>query len=156
MSNQIYESVEKLVLPILEEENLELVDIEFEKEGKNWFLRVFIDSDTGVDLDDCTKVSEQLSEMLDKKDPIEQAYYLEVSSPGAERPLKKKKDVEKAVGNNIYVTTYAPVDGEKVFEGTLVSFEDEVLKVEVKVKTRLVTYEIPYSQVAKARLAVAF
>jgi ribosome maturation factor RimP len=156
MSNQIYESVEKLVLPILEEENLELVDIEFEKEGKNWFLRVFIDSDSGVDLDDCTKVSEQLSEMLDKKDPIDQAYYLEVSSPGAERPLKKKKDVEKAVGNNIYVTTYAPVDGEKVFEGTLVSFEDEVLKVEVKVKTRLVTYEIPYSQVAKARLAVAF
>ncbi|PTL39623.1 ribosome maturation factor RimP [Alkalicoccus saliphilus] len=156
MSNQIYESVEKLVLPILEEENLELVDIEFEKEGKNWFLRVFIDSDNGVDLDDCTKVSEQLSEMLDKKDPIEQAYYLEVSSPGAERPLKKKKDVEKAVGSNIYVTTYAPVEGEKAFEGTLASFEDDVLKMEVKVKTRVVVYEIPYSQVAKARLAVAF
>ncbi|TVP84228.1 MAG: ribosome maturation factor RimP [Alkalicoccus sp.] len=156
MSNQIYESVEKLVLPILEEENLELVDIEFDKEGKNWFLRVFIDSANGVDLDDCTKVSEQLSEMLDKKDPIEQAYYLEVSSPGAERPLKKKKDIEKAVGSNIYVTTYAPVDGEKVFEGTLVSFEDDVLKMEVKVKTRVVAYEIPYSQVAKARLAVAF
>lgn len=156
MSEQIYEAVEKLLQPILIQEELELVDIEFKKEGKNWFLRVFIDSDAGVDLDDCTKVSEELSEKLDKEDPIEQAYYLEVSSPGAERPLKKKKDLEKAVGSNVYVTTYAPIDGEKAFEGKLASFENETLKVEVKVKTRVITHEIPYSQVAKARLAVAF
>ncbi|SDN29274.1 ribosome maturation factor RimP [Alkalicoccus daliensis] len=156
MSQQVYQSVETIVTPILEELSLELVDIEFKKEGKNWFLRVFIDSDSGVDLDDCTKVSEQLSERLDAEDPIEQAYYLEVSSPGAERPLKKKQDIEKAVGKHVHVTTYAPVDGEKAIEGKLASFEDEVLKIEVKVKTRIKEYEIPYSQVAKARLAVVF
>jgi ribosome maturation factor RimP len=156
MSKNVYDKVEALAAPILETQELELVDIEFKKEGTNWFLRVFIDSDTGVDLDDCTAVSEKLSEVLDKEDPIEQAYYLEVSSPGAERPLKKEKDIEKAVGKNVYVSTYGPVDGEKAFEGILTSFENKMLTIDVKVKTRVVTYKIPYSQVAKARLAVAF
>lgn len=156
MSQNVYDSVEIIVNPILEELSLELVDIEFKKEGKNWFLRVFIDSDSGVDLEDCTKVSERLSEKLDKEDPISQAYYLEVSSPGAERPLKKKQDISKAVGKNVYVTTYAPIEGEKAFEGKLVSFNEEILTIEYKIKTRVKTLEIPYSQVAKARLAVVF
>ncbi|ADC51989.1 hypothetical protein BpOF4_19750 [Alkalihalophilus pseudofirmus OF4] len=156
MSKKVTDIVAELVTPLLDELNLELVDVEFKKEGPNWFLRVFIDSDTGVDLEDCGKVSEQLSEKLDEMDPIPQAYFLEVSSPGAERPLKKVKDLEKAVGKNVHVTTYEPVDGEKAFEGMLQSFDGEVLTIEVKIKTRKKSYEIPYDKVANARLAIIF
>jgi ribosome maturation factor RimP len=156
LSKKVTDIVAELVTPLLDELNLELVDVEFKKEGPNWFLRVFIDSDTGVDLEDCGKVSEQLSEKLDEMDPIPQAYFLEVSSPGAERPLKKVKDLEKAVGKNVHVTTYEPVDGEKAFEGMLQSFDGEVLTIEVKIKTRKKSYEIPYDKVANARLAIIF
>ncbi|GAE36068.1 ribosome maturation factor RimP [Halalkalibacter akibai] len=156
MSKKATEITTELVLPILEELHLELVDVEFKKEGPNWFLRVFIDSEKGVDLEDCGQVSERLSEKLDDLDPIPQAYFLEVSSPGAERPLKKEKDLQKAVGKNVHITTYEPIDGEKAFEGQLTSFDGEVLQVEVKVKTRKKLYSIPYEKVANARLAIIF
>ncbi|MFA9558045.1 ribosome maturation factor RimP [Evansella sp. AB-rgal1] len=156
MSGNVREATESLVTPILDELSLELVDIEFKKEGKSWFLRVYIDRDGGVDLDDCTNVSERLSEILDKQDPIEQMYYLEVSSPGAERPLKKEQDVKRAVGKHINITTYAPIDGEKTFEGKLVNFDGSILTMELKVKTRTKQIQIPYDKVAKARLAVVF
>jgi ribosome maturation factor RimP len=156
MAESIQSTVEQLVQPILEELSLELVDVEFQKEGKSWFLRVYIDSDNGVDLDDCTSVSERVSELLDEHDPIEQAYYLEVSSPGAERPLKKEKDLENAIGKNVFITTYAPINGEKAFEGKLAQFDGETLTIETKLKTRIVPVNIPYNKVAKARLAVVF
>ncbi|SER59843.1 ribosome maturation factor RimP [Salipaludibacillus aurantiacus] len=156
MSGGIQSKVEQLAHPIVEELSLELVDVEFEKEGKNWFLRVYIDGDNGVDLDDCTAVSERLSESLDEHDPIEQAYYLEVSSPGAERPLKKEKDIENAVGKNVYVTTYAPINGDKAFEGKLAQFDGTTLVIETEDKTRTVPVSVPYDKVAKARLAVVF
>ncbi|PYZ93108.1 ribosome maturation factor RimP [Salipaludibacillus keqinensis] len=156
MSDNVQSRVEQLVVPILDELSLELVDVEFQKEGKNWFLRVYIDKNQGVDLDDCTTVSERLSEALDNHDPIEQAYYLEVSSPGAERPLKKEKDFEAAVGKHVHVTTYAPINGEKAFEGKLSNFDGTDLTIEIKVKTRIVTETIPFDKVAKARLAIAF
>ncbi|WP_280768941.1 ribosome maturation factor RimP [Salipaludibacillus daqingensis] len=159
MSDNVQERVERLAIPIVEDLSLELVDVEFKKEGHNWYLRVYIDrdqDDQGVDLDDCASVSEKLSEALDNHDPIEQAYYLEVSSPGAERPLKKEKDVYSAVGKNVHVTTYAPIDGEKAFEGKLTDFDGTTLTIETKVKTRVVTKSIPYDKVAKARLAIVF
>ncbi|MCR6111081.1 ribosome maturation factor RimP [Bacillus sp. A301a_S52] len=156
MAESIQSTVEQLVQPVLEELSLELVDVEFQKEGKSWFLRVYIDGDGGVDLDDCTSVSERLSELLDEHDPIEQAYYLEVSSPGAERPLKKEKDMENAIGKNVFITTYAPINGEKAFEGKLAQFDGETLTIETKIKTRIVPVNIPYNKVAKARLAVVF
>ncbi|UCZ51688.1 ribosome maturation factor RimP [Bacillus shivajii] len=156
MAGNAKEKTEQLVTPILDELSLELVEVEFKKEGKSWFLRVYIDGENGVDLDDCTKVSERLSEALDQSDPIEQAYYLEVSSPGAERPLKKEKDFQKAIGKNVNVTTYAPIDGEKTFEGKLVDFNGEALTVEMTIKTRKKEVNIPYDKVAKARLAVVF
>ncbi len=156
MSKKVTTTVEDLVTPILTELQLELVDVEFKKEGKNWFLRVFIDSDTGVDIEDCGIVSERLSELLDEHDPIPQAYFLEVSSPGAERPLKKQKDIEKALGKNVYVTTYEPIDGEKAFEGKLVTFDGQQLIIATKQKTRTVEVTIPYEKVASARLAVVF
>lgn len=156
MSSKVTAMTEELVLPILSEMQLELVDIEFKKEGKNWFLRVFIDSDKGVDIEDCGTVSEKLSEILDQKDPIPQAYFLEVSSPGAERPLKKETDVKKAVGKNIYVTTYEPFNGEKSFEGMLLAFDGIELTIATKQKTRTVEVTIPYEKIASARLAVVF
>lgn len=88
--SKITDIVTELVQPILVDLHLELVDIEYVKEGKNWFLRLFIDKDTGVDIEECGLVSERLSEKLDEIDPIPHNYFLEVSSPGAERPLKKK------------------------------------------------------------------
>ncbi len=102
MSKKVTNLTAELVAPILDELALELADVEFKKEGPNWFLRVFIDSESGVDLEDCSTVSERLSEKLDELDPISQAYFLEVSSPGAERPLKKAEDIQKSIGKNVF------------------------------------------------------
>ncbi|SDY70658.1 ribosome maturation factor RimP [Evansella caseinilytica] len=156
MAGNVREIVEDLVSPILNELALELVDVEFKKEGKSWFLRVFIDSENGVDLDDCTVVSERLSDVLDKEDPIEQAYYLEVSSPGAERPLKKETDYARAVGKHVHLTTYAPIDGEKIMEGKLLDYDGEALTIEISIKTRKKQLKVPMDKIAKARLAVTF
>ncbi|MCM3704159.1 MULTISPECIES: ribosome maturation factor RimP [Cytobacillus] len=154
--SKVTETVEQLVTPIVDELNLELVDIEYVKEGKDWFLRVFIDKETGVDIEECGMVSEKLSEKLDAEDPIPYNYFLEVSSPGAERPLKKDSDFIKAVGKNVYIKTYEPIDGEKTFEGVLTQFDGETVTVEMKIKTRKKNIEIPYEKVANARLAVVF
>jgi len=156
MSKKVTEIVEQLVTPILEDMNLELVDIEYVKEGSNWFLRLFIDSETGIDIEECGVVSERLSEKLDALDPIQHNYFLEVSSPGAERPLKKEADIKKAIGKQVHIKTYEPINGEKVFEGVLTDFDGQTLFVTVTIKTRKKQIEIPYDKVAKARLAVIF
>lgn len=152
MSTHIKSTVEELVRPFLDENGFELVDIEYVKEGGNWFLRVYVDKEGGIDIDDCGRISEYLSARLDEKDPIEAAYFLEVSSPGAERPLKKAQDFHKAVGDYVFLTTYEPVDGLKEFEGTLASFDEETVVVEIGKKK----HSIPYAKVASARLAIQF
>lgn len=144
--------VEQMVQPYLDEHNFELVDVEYVKEGSNYFLRVFVDKEGGIDIDDCGMISEYLSQKLDENDPIPEAYFLEVSSPGAERPLKKKEDVAKAVGKDVFVTVYEQVEGQKEFEGRLLSFEDDVLVISAGKKE----YSIPYAKVASARLAIIF
>jgi ribosome maturation factor RimP len=154
--SKVIEVVEQIVEPIVNDLNLELVDIEYVKEGKSWFLRVYIDKDQGIDIEECGIVSEKLSEKLDELDPIPYNYFLEVSSPGAERPLKKQKDYEKAIGKNVHIKTYEPIDGEKTFEGVLTNFTVDTVTVEVKIKTRKKTIEIPIEKVASARLAVTF
>jgi len=153
--SEIVKTTEKLVEPILEERGLDLVDVEYVKEGKNWFLRVYIDKEGGVDIDECGIVSEQLGEKLDERDPINGAYFLEVSSPGVERPLKSKADFEKNVGSNVYIKLYEPINGEKEYEGILTEFTDETAIVVYRVKTREKQAEIPYEKIAKARLAVS-
>lgn len=153
MSGSIKSIVTELVEPMLETEGYELVDVEYTKEGKNWFLRVFVDKDGGIDIDDCSKVSEYLSAKLDEVDPIPDSYFLEVSSPGAERPLKKVEDFIKSVGKHVYVTTYEPFEGLKEFEGLLQSFsEDKQLTIQIDKKT----YILPLDKVASARLAIVF
>ncbi|MBM4763929.1 ribosome maturation factor RimP [Bacillus sp. B15-48] len=154
--SKVTEVVEELLTPIVTELELELVDIEYVKEGKNWFLRIYIDKDSGVDIEECGIVSERLSEKLDSLDPIPHNYFLEVSSPGAERPLKKEKDYQKAIGKNVHIKTYEPIDGEKIFEGALTAFDGETVTLEVKIKTRKKTVVLPFDKVASARLAVTF
>nr|WP_309099378.1 ribosome maturation factor RimP [Fredinandcohnia onubensis] len=156
MSKKVTQIVEELVIPIVTDLQMELVDVEYVKEGKDWFLRVFIDSEKGVDIEDCGLVSEKLSEKLDEVDPIPYNYFLEVSSPGAERPLKKDSDFEKAIGKQVYVKTYEPIDGEKIFEGELTSFDGKLVTINVMVKTRKKSVEIPYEKISNARLAVTF
>jgi ribosome maturation factor RimP len=145
-------------MPILDKEKFELVEVEFVKEGKNWFLRVFIDKPGGIDLEECVLVSEQLSEKLDAADPdpIPQEYFLEVSSPGAERPLKKESDYEAAVGNYINVSLYQPLDAEKQYQGTLLSLTKDELVLKIRIKTREKELVIDRKNVAKARLAIQF
>lgn len=155
--SKITEEVEQLAVPITEELGLELVDVEFVKEGRDWFLRVYVDTPEGnIDIDQCAAVSEKLSEELDRTDPIPQNYFLEVSSPGAERPLKKEEDFEKAVGQYVFIKTYEPIDGQKEFEGYLLGYGPDQAKVEVRVKTRKVLVEIDTSKIAFARLAIDF
>lgn len=155
--SKITEQVEELALPIIEELKLELVDIEFVKEGRNWFLRVYVDNpEAPIDIEQCAVISEKLSEELDRVDPIEQNYFLEVSSPGAERPLKKEKDFEKALGSFIYIKTYEPIEDEKEFEGYLMSFDEQQVTIEIKIKTRRKTLVIDRSKIAVIRLAIDF
>jgi ribosome maturation factor RimP len=154
--SKVTEVVADLVSPIVTAAGLELVDIEYVKEGREWFLRVYIDKEAGVDIEECGLVSEKLSEKLDELDPIPHNYFLEVSSPGAERPLKKEKDFEKAIGKTVFIKTYEAIDGDKTFEGTLLEFKNQTVKVEIKIKTRKKIIEIPYEKIASARLAVTF
>ncbi|MGX7244260.1 ribosome maturation factor RimP [Enterococcus quebecensis] len=156
--SSVVETVTELVTPILEKQNFELVEVEFVKEGRDWFLRVFIDKEGGIDILDCALVSEQLDEKLDAvdPDPIPQAYFLEVSSPGAERPLKKESDYEQAVGEYIHISLYQSVDGEKQFEGTLKTLDKDQLTLTVKIKTRVKDYTFERKNIAKARLAIQF
>ncbi|HJF30506.1 MAG TPA: ribosome maturation factor RimP [Sporosarcina psychrophila] len=156
MSN-ITEEVTKLVSPIVEELELELVDVEFLKEGRDWFLRVYIDTPNGpIDIDQCAQVSEKLSEELDRTDPIPQNYFLEVSSPGAERPLKKEEDFQKAIGQFVFIKTYELIDGMKEFEGYLLSYGPDAAEVEIRIKTRKLTVVIDKEKIALARLAIDF
>ncbi|HLS61415.1 MAG TPA: ribosome maturation factor RimP [Virgibacillus sp.] len=155
MSSNVRETTERLIMPILDEKNFELVDVEYVKEGPDWFLRVYIDKAGGINIEECGLVSGELSDKLDKADIIPGHYFLEVSSPGVERPLKTKKDFKANVDHNIYVTLYVHIDGEKEYEGILIDFTDDVATIEYKVKTRTKQVEIPYDKIAKARLAVA-
>ena len=156
MSTKTTQIVSKLAAPIIEEKEMELVDVEFKKEGQNWFLRVYIDKDGGVDLEDCSDISNVLSQLLDEQDPIPQAYFLEVSSPGAERPLKKERDFKAAVGKHINIKTYEPIDGEKEFQGLLTQYDEEGAILEIKIKNRIKKIASPGSKIAAARLAIVF
>ncbi|KYD09383.1 ribosome maturation factor RimP [Caldibacillus debilis] len=154
--SKVKEIVRGLAEPIAEEMGLELVDIEYVKEGKNWFLRIYIDKEDGVDIEECSIVSEKLSQKLDEADPIPHHYYLEVSSPGAERPLKKERDYERAVGKNVWIKTYEPIGGGRIFEGRLTGFSDRILTVEIRENGKTKTVQIPYDKIASGRLAVIF
>lgn len=149
MSRQQIEAVVSDVAEsIAEVQQLEIVDVEYVKEQGDYFLRVFIDKEGGVGLDDCQRMSEMLSDRLDEIDPIPGAYSLEVSSPGLARPLKKRSDYERFVGQLVHIKTYAPIDGRKNWQGTLLGHSSE--HVELDVDGIRVT--LPFQAIARARL----
>lgn len=152
-SESVKSIVEAMLNSYMEENGFELVDVEYVKEGSNWFLRVYADKEGGIDIDDCGRISEFLSAKLDEKDPISEAYFLEVSSPGAERPLKKPEDFAKAVGDNVFVTTYEPVGGAKEFEGTLLSYDENELVIMTLKKKKVA---LSTAKIASARTAIVF
>ncbi|WP_107995206.1 ribosome maturation factor RimP [Trichococcus paludicola] len=156
--SRVVDEVRVVVQPIVDEQNLELVDMEFLKEGKNWFLRIYIDKPGGIDIEECALISEKVSEALDAidPDPIPQAYFLEVSSPGAERPLKTEADMQNAIGKYVHLSFYQAIDGEKFYEGTLKEINDESVVLTIRIKTRTKDIEIERKQIANARLAIQF
>ena len=146
----VTQSVTELIEPGLLADGLELVDVEFKKEGKNWILRIYIDREGGVTLSDCQKVSRLAGDLIEVEEVIEPVYTLEVSSPGLNRVLKKEKDFLKYSGKKIYVQCHAPMDGRKKFTGTLTDFIDQSIHLEVDGQH----YTIPLNLVAKANLVI--
>ena len=161
---KITEIVEEITADFLAENGLELYNSEFVKEGKDWFLRVYIDrqqeeetedkEEVYVSTDDCEKVSRFLSEELDRLDPIEQNYYLEVSSPGLDRELIKEKDFIRFCGRLVDISLYKAIDGKKTYQGILKGLTEDNSIVITDEKEEEI--EFPREQVAKARLAVMF
>ena len=154
----ILDKVKPIIETIVTEMGCALVDVEYLKEGKNWFLRVYADKEGGIDLDDCAAISEQLSEAFDQihPDPFPDAYFLEVSSPGAERPLKTEADILASIGEYVHFDYYFPQHGEKQHEGTLLEVSNEHYLLEVRIKTATRKLEIEKKAVSKARLAIKF
>jgi len=152
MAETVIKQVEAIVLPVIEEQGLELVEVQYRREQSGWILRLIIDKQGGVSLDDCVAVSREVGQLLDIEDFIEQSYNLEVSSPGLERPLKCMADFQRFVGSKVRIKTVEPIAGEHVFIGTINQTEGESIVLEVGLKE----VTIPFSQVAKARLEVEF
>ncbi|HAE62819.1 MAG TPA: ribosome maturation factor RimP [Eubacteriaceae bacterium] len=147
------EFVFDLAQPIAEELGFELVDVEFIKEGQNWFLRIYIDKDGGVSLDDCQRFSGKINVLLDDADPISQSYFLEVSSPGLDRPLKKKSDYDRSIDKAIEVNLYAQLNGSKYYKGINKGICDEILTLELE-QGKVI--EIPVKSIGSARLYFEF
>jgi ribosome maturation factor RimP len=146
----VQDFVYSLAEPIVTENGMELVDVEFTKEGGNWYLRIYIDKDEGVDLDDCQKISTLLSDLLDQEDPIEQTYFLEVSSPGLDRPLKREKDFRKYEGHLVNVKTYSLVEGRKKWQGRLGPYQQDVLVLNLDQDQQI---QIPWETIAQVKLS---
>ena len=147
----LLQRIHELALPISEQMGLILVDEEFVKENGRAILRFVIDKEGGVTLDDCQQFSQAISPVLDAEDPIEQSYYLEVASPGLDRPLKKERDYQLFRGRLVRIKTYAPIDDQKVFIGKLQGLRDGEVYLELSEGDLLA---IPLEKIAGARLHV--
>lgn len=144
---------EKLLMPIIEEHNFELVDVEYVKEGGIWYLRAYIDKEGGFTVDDCELVSRRLSDLLDVEDFIPDSYILEVSSPGLGRQLKKEKDFARSLGEEVDVKLYKAINKQKEFTGFLVDYDEEKLVLEFEDES---TMEFSRADIAMVRLALNF
>ena len=128
--SKVEKTVWEAVEPIADSFGCSIYDVEYVKEGQNYFLRIFIDKEGGVSTDDCEKVSRAVDPVLDELDPIENAYYLEISSPGLDRKLSRKEHFESALGKSIDIKLFSPIDGSKEITGILKSFDGKVISVE--------------------------
>ena len=143
---------EAILLPILEKHGFSLWDVEYVKEGGNWYLRAYIDKPDGIGVNDCEVVSRRLSDILDEKDYIEDSYILEVSSPGLGRPLKKEKDFARSIGKLVEIRTYRPIEKQKEFCGELAAYDNNSVTIDEEGTPR--TFD--KKDIALVRLAIDF
>lgn len=154
---ETYETrTEKLLLPIAEKNQVEIYDIEYVKEGSDWYLRAYIDKEGGVNINDCEAVSRALSDELDREDFIEDAYILEVSSPGLGRTLKKDKHLQKSLLEKVEIKTYKPISGKKEFEGILKAFDDKTITLEAQEDSAARELVFERCDIAAIKLALDF
>ena len=151
---EMYEkNTEEILIPMTEELGFELVDVEYVKEGSSWYLRAYIDKPGGININDCETVSRRLSDILDEKDYIDDAYILEVSSPGLGRPLRKEKDFKRSLGEEVELRTYRMIEKRKEFTGILRSYDEKTVTIEEE-EGGMRTFE--KSDIALIRLAFDF
>jgi ribosome maturation factor RimP len=146
----LLQEVRQVVEPILESQGFELVDLEYQRESQGWVLRIYLDREGGVSLDDCAGISHEVGAVLEVKDLIPSSYTLEVSSPGLTRPLKRPEDFNKFRNQMVKIKLYEPLDGRKNFKGTLLGLEGDRVRVEVEQQV----YELPLQRIAKANLEI--
>ena len=149
--SKLTDKIAEIARPVVEEEGCSLWDVEYVREAGTWYLRVFIDRDGGVSIDDCERVSRRLDPILDEEDPIPDSYVFEVGSAGADRELKRPGDFEQFMGSEVEVKLYRPVDGSKHYTGTLAGYEDGAVSLSTGEKT----LRFPKEQVAQVRLYVS-
>ena len=144
--------VERFLEPIMQENQFELVDVEWVKEAGTWYLRAYVDKEGGISVDDCEVVSRRLSDWLDKEDFISESYILEVSSPGLGRPLKKDKDFARSIGKDVDVKLYRARDKRKDFTGVLKAYDEDTVTIEEEGKELV----FERGEIALIRLAFDF
>lgn len=149
----IISHVREIIEELIKDLEYELVDVEFKKEGSSKFLRIFLDKPGGITIDDCQTMSKAIGEELDKADPIKEAYYLEVSSPGLDRPLKNDKDFKRNLNKDVEIRLYEPLDGTKLIQGRFLEFDKDKLKIQYEDESVI---DIPRDKIALIRLAVKF
>ena len=150
---ETYETrTEQLLVPIVEKYGVEIYDVEYVKEGSDWYLRAYIDKPEGVNINDCENVSRALSDVLDTEDYIEDAYILEVSSPGLGRTLKKDRHLEKSLGEEVEIRTYKPIDKQKEFSGIPKAYDKDTVTIEEDSEERV----FARADIALIRLALDF
>lgn len=147
------ERFEKILLPITEDAGVEIYDVEYVKEGSDWYLRAYIDKEGGVTIEDCERVSRAVSDVMDREDFIPDAYILEVSSPGLGRALKKDKHLARSIGEKVEIKTYKPIEKQKEFSGILREFDAESITIEPEEGAGM---KFARSDVALVRLALDF
>ncbi len=150
---EIYEQkAEALVTPIVEKYGFELVDVEYVKEGGNFYLRAYVDKPGGITVEDCETVSREFSDKLDEADFIDEAYIMEVSSPGLGRPLKKEKDFKRSMGEEVEIRTYRPINREKEFYGVLTAYDENSVTIDCEGEEKI----FQKADIALIRLAFDF
>lgn len=150
---QYEQKAEAMAEPIVTGHGFELVDVEYVKEAGTWYLRLYIDKEGGVTIDDCETVSREFSDKLDEEDFIQDAYIMEVSSPGLGRPLKKEKDYKRSLGKEIEIRTYHPIDKQKEFFGILTAYDEKQVTITLENQETRVFQK---AEIALIRLAFDF
>lgn len=149
-SDRVTATIQGFAEPLLADMSMELVEIQFRREGHGWVLRLFIDKEGGITIDDCAAVSREISAYLEVEDLIDHAYHLEVSSPGLERPLRKREDFIRFAERLVRIKLREPINGQRVLIGTLLGFEGEMVLLEMDNET----VRIDMENIAKARLTL--